>query len=47
MSRDWVIDKLKIGVTYDTDLDKVRKLIKQIGKDCWLTRSSRPTSSSR
>jgi len=33
MSRDWVIDKLTIGVTYDTDLDKARKLIKQIGRE--------------
>ncbi|MGH6933544.1 MAG: mechanosensitive ion channel domain-containing protein [Dongiaceae bacterium] len=33
MSRDWVIDKLTIGVTYDTDLDKAKKLIKQIGKE--------------
>ena len=33
MSRDWVIDKMMIGVTYDTDLDKARKLIKQVGKD--------------
>ena len=33
MSRDWVIDKFTIGVTYDTDLDKVKKLIKQIGKE--------------
>lgn len=33
MSRDWVIDKLMIGVTYDTDLDKVKQLIKQIGKE--------------
>lgn len=32
MSRDWVIDKLTIGVTYDTDLEKARKLIKQIGR---------------
>jgi small-conductance mechanosensitive channel len=32
MSRDWVIDKLMIGVTYDTDLDLARKLIKEIGK---------------
>jgi small-conductance mechanosensitive channel len=32
MSRDWVIDKLTVGVTYDTDLDKARKLIKQIGQ---------------
>jgi small-conductance mechanosensitive channel len=33
MSRDWVIDKLTVGVTYDSDLDKAKKLIKQIGKD--------------
>lgn len=33
MSRDWVIDKMSIGVTYDTDVDKVKKLVKQIGKD--------------
>ena len=33
MSRDWVIEKLKVGVTYDTDLDKAKMLIKQIGKE--------------
>ena len=33
MSRDWVIDKLTIGVSYDTDLEKARKLIKEIGKE--------------
>jgi moderate conductance mechanosensitive channel len=32
-SRDWVIDKIAIGVTYDSDLDLARKLIKQIGLD--------------
>jgi moderate conductance mechanosensitive channel len=32
-SRDWVIDKMTISVTYDTDLDKVKKIIKQIGKE--------------
>ena len=31
MSRDWVIDKITLGVTYDTDLENARKLIKQIG----------------
>jgi small-conductance mechanosensitive channel len=33
MSRDWVIDKLTLGVSYDTDLEKARKLIKEIGRD--------------
>jgi len=33
MSRDWVIDKMTINVTYDTDLDKAKKIIKQVGKD--------------
>jgi small-conductance mechanosensitive channel len=33
MSRDWVIDKLTIGVAYGTDLEKARKLIKEIGKE--------------
>jgi small-conductance mechanosensitive channel len=33
MSRDWVIDKFMIGITYDSDIEKARKLIKQIGKE--------------
>ncbi len=33
MSRDWVIDKMQIVITYDSDLDMAKKLIKQIGKD--------------
>jgi small-conductance mechanosensitive channel len=33
MSRDWVIDKMTINVTYDTDLDKAKKIVKQIGKE--------------
>ncbi|MCL6609887.1 MAG: mechanosensitive ion channel family protein, partial [Geminicoccaceae bacterium] len=33
MSRDWVIDKITVSVTYDSDLDKIKKIIKQIGKD--------------
>jgi len=31
LSRDFVIDKLSFNVSYDTDLEKARKLIKQIG----------------
>jgi small-conductance mechanosensitive channel len=31
-SRDWVIDKVTLGLTYDTDLDKVKRIIKQIGR---------------
>jgi len=33
MSRDWVVDKMSVSVTYDTNLDQLRKIIKQIGKD--------------
>ena len=32
-SRDWAIDKIMVGVTYDTDLAKVKKIIKEIGKE--------------
>ena len=28
-----MIDKMTISVTYETDLDKVKKIIKQIGKE--------------
>lgn len=31
MSRDWVIEKMTIGVTHDSDVELARKLIKQIG----------------
>jgi small-conductance mechanosensitive channel len=33
MSRDWVIDKMTLGVTYDTDIDKVKKVIKKISAE--------------
>lgn len=33
MSRDWVIDKMTLNVTYDTDLDKAKKIIKQVGRE--------------
>jgi len=32
-SRDWVIDKITVSVTYDTDLDRVKSIIKEIGKE--------------
>lgn len=32
LSRDWAVDKFQIGVTYDTDLEKARKLIRKIGE---------------
>jgi moderate conductance mechanosensitive channel len=32
MSRDWVIDILSVGVTYDTDLDAVKKIVKKVGR---------------
>ncbi len=32
-SRDWVIMKLEFRVTYDTDVNKVKKIFKKIGKD--------------
>ena len=31
-SRDWVIMKLPLRVTYDTDVERVRKLIKKLGE---------------
>src|SRR6185503_11223451 len=33
MSRDWVIDKMTINVTYDSDVELARKLIKKIGQE--------------
>jgi small-conductance mechanosensitive channel len=33
MSRDWVIDKLSVGITYDSDLAKVKRIMKQVGKE--------------
>jgi len=32
-SRDWVIMKLPLRLTYDTDVDRVRKLIKKLGQE--------------
>ncbi len=33
MSRDWVIDKIAIGIAYDSDLNLAKKLIKKIDLD--------------
>jgi small-conductance mechanosensitive channel len=33
VSRDWVITKLTVGITYDSDLEKARKLVKKIGQE--------------
>jgi small-conductance mechanosensitive channel len=32
-SRDWVIEQLEFRVTYDTDITKVKKIIKRIGEE--------------
>ncbi len=32
-SRDWVMMKLPLRVTYDTDVEKVRKMIKKLGQE--------------
>ncbi|KRB51687.1 mechanosensitive ion channel protein [Rhizobium sp. Root708] len=32
LNRDWTIDKVTLNVTYDTDLVKAKKVIKQIGQ---------------
>ncbi len=32
-SRDWVVEKLEFRLTYDTDISKVRKIIKRIGQE--------------
>jgi moderate conductance mechanosensitive channel len=33
MSRDWAIEKITIGVTYDSDVELARKLVKKIGQE--------------
>jgi small-conductance mechanosensitive channel len=33
MSRDWAIEKISIGVTYDSDVELARKLVKKIGQE--------------
>ena len=31
MSRDWAIEKINLSITYDSDVDKARKIVKKIG----------------
>ncbi|RWB71607.1 MAG: mechanosensitive ion channel family protein [Mesorhizobium sp.] len=33
MSRDWVMDKMALSITYDSDVDLARRLIKKIGQE--------------
>jgi small-conductance mechanosensitive channel len=33
LSRDWAIDKITVGVTYDTDIERARKLVKKVGEE--------------
>ena len=33
LSRDWVMMKLPLRVTYDTDVEKLRKLVKKLGQE--------------
>jgi small-conductance mechanosensitive channel len=33
MSRDWVIDKMTIAVTFDADLDAAKRIVKRIGQE--------------
>ena len=35
-SRDWVMMKLPLRVTYDTDVERLRKLVKKLGQDLLL-----------
>jgi small-conductance mechanosensitive channel len=32
-SRDWVVEKLEFRLTYDTDIGKVKKIVKRIGQE--------------
>jgi small-conductance mechanosensitive channel len=32
-SRDWVVEKIEFRLTYDTDIAKVKKIIKRIGRE--------------
>ena len=32
LSRDWVVDKIRLNVRYDADLEQVRKIVKRVGE---------------
>ena len=32
LSRDWVVDKIRLNVRYDTDLEQVRRIVKRVGE---------------
>ncbi|QRM56999.1 mechanosensitive ion channel family protein [Sinorhizobium sp. BG8] len=42
-SRDWTVDKFTIRVTYDTDLNKLKKIIKGIGQELMDNPEYRPS----
>ncbi|MGO7215560.1 mechanosensitive ion channel family protein [Rhizobium ruizarguesonis] len=44
MSRDWVIEKMTITVTYDSDIEKARKIIKKIGLELFEDPEFKPTT---
>ncbi|MGO7319630.1 mechanosensitive ion channel domain-containing protein [Rhizobium ruizarguesonis] len=44
MSRDWVIEKMTITITYDSDIDKARKIIKKIGLELFEDPEFKPTT---
>ncbi len=44
LSRDWVIEKMTITVTYDADIDKARKIIKKIGLELFEDPEFKPTT---
>jgi small-conductance mechanosensitive channel len=33
LSRDWVIDKISLMVRYDTDLDQLKRVVKQVSRE--------------
>lgn len=42
LSRDWVIDKTSFNVPFDTDLDKVKKIIKEVSRELMSIEEFRP-----